>query len=48
LKLLGTDGDISDAAYGKMVDGLAAIGTVTAPYPPKSAIFDGSFVQAAN
>jgi ABC-type nitrate/sulfonate/bicarbonate transport system substrate-binding protein len=28
--------------------GLAAIGTVTAPYPRKSAIFDGSFAQAAN
>jgi ABC-type nitrate/sulfonate/bicarbonate transport system substrate-binding protein len=48
LKLLGIDGDVSDAAYAKMVDGLAAIGTVTAPYPPKSAIFDGSFVRAAN
>ncbi len=48
LKLFGTDGDVSDGAYAKMVDGLAAIGTVTAPYPPKSAIFDGSFLQAAN
>jgi hypothetical protein len=36
------------AEYAKMVDGLAAIGTVTVPYPPKSAIFDGSFVQAVN
>jgi NitT/TauT family transport system substrate-binding protein len=48
LKLLGTDGDVSDAAYAEMVNGLAAIGTVTPPYPPKSAIFDGSFVHAAN
>jgi len=48
LKLLGTDGDVSDAAYAEMVKGLAAIGTVTAPYPAKSAIFDGSFVHAAN
>jgi ABC-type nitrate/sulfonate/bicarbonate transport system substrate-binding protein len=48
LKLLGTDGDVSDAAYAEMVNGLAAIGTVTTPYPRKSAIFDGSFVHAAN
>ena len=48
LKLLGTDGDVSDATYAEMVNGLAAIGTVTAPYPSKSAIVDGSFVHAAN
>lgn len=48
LKLLSADGDVSDAAYAKMVDGLATIGTVQAPFPPKSAIIDGSFVHAAN
>lgn len=48
LKLFGTDGDVSDAVYAKMVDGLATIGTMKAPYPPKSALFDGSFVQAVH
>jgi NitT/TauT family transport system substrate-binding protein len=48
LKLFGSDGDVSDAVYAKMAEGLAEIGTIKAPYPPKSAIFDGSFVQAAH
>jgi len=48
LKLFGPDGDVSDAVYGKMAGGLATIGTIKAPYPPKSAIFDGSFVQGAH
>lgn len=47
LKLFGVDGDVSDAVYEKMADGLADIGIVKKPYPLKSAIFDGSFVQAA-
>jgi NitT/TauT family transport system substrate-binding protein len=47
LKLFGLDGDVSDAVYDKMADGLAEIGLIKPPYPPKSAIFDGSFVQAA-
>ena len=47
LKLFGADGDVPDAAYEKMVEGLADIGIVKKPYPAKSAIFDGSFVQAA-
>lgn len=48
LKLFGRDGDVSDAVYDKMADGLAEIGLIKPPYPPKSAIFDGSFVQAAH
>jgi NitT/TauT family transport system substrate-binding protein len=48
LKLFGTDGDVSDATYAKMAEGLAEIGTIKPPYPQKSAIFDGSFVQAAH
>jgi ABC-type nitrate/sulfonate/bicarbonate transport system substrate-binding protein len=47
LKLFGPDGDVSDAAYEKMAEGLADIGIIKKPYPAKSAIFDGSFVQAA-
>ncbi len=47
LKLFGADGDVPDAAYEKMVEGLADIGIVKKPYPAKPAIFDGSFVQAA-
>ena len=47
LKLFGPDGDVSDAVYAKMTEGLAEIGIIKSPYPPKSAIFDGSFVQAA-
>jgi NitT/TauT family transport system substrate-binding protein len=46
LKLFGGDGGVSDPVYAKMVEGLAEIGTVKAPYPPKSALFDGDFVQA--
>jgi ABC-type nitrate/sulfonate/bicarbonate transport system substrate-binding protein len=47
LKLFGPDGDVSDAVYAKMTEGLAEIGIIKPPYPPKAAIFDGSFVQAA-
>jgi NitT/TauT family transport system substrate-binding protein len=47
LKLFGADGNVSDAVYAKMADGLAEIGTIKPPYPPKAAIFDGSFVQGA-
>jgi NitT/TauT family transport system substrate-binding protein len=46
LKLFGPDGDVTDAVYDKMAEGLAEIGTIKAPYPPRSAVFDGSFVQA--
>src|SRR5262245_17469399 len=45
LKLYGLDGDVSDKTYGKMAEGLVEIGIIKPPYPPKSAIFDGSFVQ---
>jgi len=48
LKLFGLDGDISDKAYDKMVQGLADIGVLQAPFPRKSAIFDGSFVAQAD
>jgi hypothetical protein len=48
LKLFGLEGDVSDAVYGKMADGLAEIGLIKPPYPAKSAIVDGSFVQAAH
>jgi ABC-type nitrate/sulfonate/bicarbonate transport system substrate-binding protein len=47
LKLFGLDGDISDASYAKMAEGLADIGIMKPPFPPKSAIFNGSFVQQA-
>jgi NitT/TauT family transport system substrate-binding protein len=47
LKLFGLDGDVSDQAYEKMAEGLAEIGIMKPPYPPKSVIFDGSFVQRA-
>jgi NitT/TauT family transport system substrate-binding protein len=47
LKLFGLDGDISDQTFEKMAEGLAEIGIVKPPYPLKSAIFDGSFVQQA-
>ncbi len=47
LKLYGLDGDVSDKAYEKMAEGLVEIGFVKKPYPPKAAIFDGSFVQRA-
>jgi ABC-type nitrate/sulfonate/bicarbonate transport system substrate-binding protein len=48
LKLYGLDGDVSDQTYGKMAEGLVEIGIIKPPYPPKSAIFDGSFVQQAS
>jgi NitT/TauT family transport system substrate-binding protein len=48
LKLFGLDGDVSDAVYEKMADGLAEIGLIKPPYPAKSVIVDGSFVQAAH
>ncbi len=48
LKLFGSSGDVPDSVYAKMADGLAEIGTIKAPFPPKSAIFDGSFVQAVH
>ena len=48
LKLFGGDGNVSDAVYAKMAEGLAEIGTIKAPFPPKAAIFDGSFVEAAH
>lgn len=48
LKLFGLDGDVTDESYEKMAEGLAVIGTMKKPFPPKSAIFDGSFVQAAS
>ena len=47
LKLFGLDGDVSDETYGKMANGLAEIGIIKPPFPPKSTIFDGSFVQQA-
>jgi len=48
LKLFGRNGDVPDAVYAKMAEGLAEIGTIKAPFPPKAAIFDGSFVQAVH
>jgi NitT/TauT family transport system substrate-binding protein len=47
LKLFGPDGEVSDKTYDKMAEGLAEIGLIKPPFPPKSAIVDGSFVQAA-
>ena len=47
LKLFGLDGDVSDKTYEKMAEGLVEIGFIKKPFPPKSAIFDGSFVQQA-
>ena len=47
LKLYGLDGDVSDKTYDKMSEGLVEIGFIKKPFPPKSAIFDGSFVQQA-
>jgi hypothetical protein len=46
--LFGSNGNVPDAVYAKMAEGLAEIGTIKAPFPPKSAIFDGSFVQAVH
>ena len=48
LRLFGSNGDVPDNVYAKMAEGLAEIGTIKAPFPPKSAIFDGSFVQAVH
>lgn len=47
LKLFGLDGNVSDASYEKMAEGLVELGDMKKPFPPKSAIFDGSFVQQA-
>jgi NitT/TauT family transport system substrate-binding protein len=47
LKLFGLDGDVSDSTYEKMAEGLVEISFIKKPYPPKSAIFDGRFVQQA-
>ena len=47
LKLFGLDGDVSDAVYEKMAEDLPTSASSRSRYPPKSAIFDGSFVQAA-
>ena len=47
LKLFGPDGDVSDKSYDRMAAGLAEIVEMKNPYPQKSAIFDGSIVQAA-
>jgi len=47
LKLFGLDGNVSDATYEKIAEGLVELGDVKKPFPPKSAIFDGSFVQQA-
>jgi NitT/TauT family transport system substrate-binding protein len=47
LKLFGLDGNVTDAAYAKMAEGLADIGIMKPPFPAKSTIFDGSFVQQA-
>jgi len=47
LKLFSLDGDVTDAAYAKMAEGLSDIDILKPPYPPKAAIFDGSFVQQA-
>jgi len=47
LKLFGLDGDVSDRTFEKMAEGLVEISFIKKPYPPKSAIFDGRFVQQA-
>jgi NitT/TauT family transport system substrate-binding protein len=47
LKLFGVDGGISDAAYEKMAEGLIELGDMKKPIPPKSVIFDASFVEQA-
>jgi hypothetical protein len=38
---------VSDKTYEKMAEGLVEISFIKKPYPPKSAIFEGSFVQQA-
>jgi ABC-type nitrate/sulfonate/bicarbonate transport system substrate-binding protein len=47
LKLFGRDGDVTDKTYDRMAQGLVEIGFIKQPYPPKSAIFDGRFIQQA-
>ena len=47
LKSFSADGNLQDAAYRKMADGLIDLGDMKEPVPPKSAIFDGSFVEQA-
>ena len=47
LKLFGPDGGITDAAYERMAEGLIDLGDMKRPPPPKSVIFDGSFVEQA-
>jgi hypothetical protein len=47
LKLFGVDGGVPDAAYEKMAEGLIELGDMKKPVPPKSVIFDGSFVEQA-
>jgi NitT/TauT family transport system substrate-binding protein len=47
LRSFGADGNLQDAAYRKMADGLIDLGDMKEPVPPKSAIFDGSFVEQA-
>jgi NitT/TauT family transport system substrate-binding protein len=47
LKLFGVDGGVSDAAYAKMAEGLIDLGDMKKPVPPKSVIFDASFVEQA-
>jgi hypothetical protein len=48
LQLFGLDGGVPDAAYERMADGLVDLGDMRRPVPPKSVIFDGSFVQEAS
>jgi glycerophosphoryl diester phosphodiesterase len=47
LRLFGPDGGVSDTAYEKMAEGLIELGDMKKPIPPKSAIFDASFVEQA-
>ena len=47
LKLFGMEGGVSDAAYEKMAEGLIELGDMKKPVPPKSAIYDGTFVDQA-
>jgi ABC-type nitrate/sulfonate/bicarbonate transport system substrate-binding protein len=47
LKLFSLDGAVSDKAYAKMAEGLIDLGDMKEPVPPKSVIFDGSFVEQA-
>jgi ABC-type nitrate/sulfonate/bicarbonate transport system substrate-binding protein len=45
LQLFSIDGGISDKAYQKMAEGLIDLGDMKEPVPPKSEIFDGTFVE---